>query len=256
MGRIQDRFPLMSFSRSRYTHGQRRGPKRLLGDRCIRGFFPLTGRGVIKGVSRAILTALMLTCGFLATTATAEWDQECVDWVLSHHCTPPAGSPWGRCCFNDGSCEEMESDPCNWDGGVPSPSLGCAGDQDGNGIDDACECDDFSTACCLPDGTCLQLLPETCEAMGGWPNGWCGSSCPSSCPNPACLAAEGDCAQTHDTPGCDQPNSCDCVCEGLPHCCEEASDVPATSHRGGIVGTVFLLIASTGFLLWRRQATG
>ena len=39
----------------------------------------------------------------------------------------------------------MDSAECLWTGGTPGAPLECAGDSDGNGIDDACECDDFST---------------------------------------------------------------------------------------------------------------
>jgi hypothetical protein len=221
---------------------------------CRARLFPLAWGWVMKTLSKIVLTGLVLACGAVAPTAMAEWDQACVDLVLSENCIPAIAGVWGGCCFPEGICEEMESDDCTWDGGVTNAPLECSGDSDANGIDDACECDDFSTACCLPDETCSQMLPEMCEATGGWSIGWCGSSCPSVCPHPACLATEGDCAEPHGTPGCDHPNLCGCVCGVLPHCCEETSDVPATSHRGMIAGAVLLLVASAAFLLWRRRA--
>ena len=172
----------------------------------------------MKGLFKLLLTGLVLTWGLLGTTAVAQWDQECADLVIAGACVPGIEGVPGRCCFPDGSCEEGQSDGCIFDGGVAFPDLECSGDQAANGIDDACECDDFTTACCLPDETCSQMLPETCESMGGWPNGWCGSSCPQSCPRPECLAAEGDCTEAQSTPGCNDPNLCSCICVLLPHC--------------------------------------
>ncbi len=66
------------------------------------------------------------------------------------------------CCLPDGSCDPaMSVEDCLSAGGAIVTE--CAGDNDGNGIDDACE----SAECCLSDGSCMELSLAECDAQGG-----------------------------------------------------------------------------------------
>ena len=192
-----------------------------------------------------------------STTATAVWDQECADRVSTCHVV--AGEyVSGNCCYADGSCLDTDINACPY-GGIFFIDEQCQGDSDSNGVDDACECPDLglATACCVPDGTCADLVPpETCELLGGLSQGWCGSSCEEygSCPPPVCFEATGECDEPHGTPGCNDPRCCGVICHNLPHCCEEdVPPIPATSNRGLIVAVVLLLSASAAVLLLRRR---
>lgn len=74
------------------------------------------------------------------------------------------------CCLFDGRCVMMDPGCCEIRGGHPSPTgqTSCLGDQNANGIDDACE---SPQGCCLPDGACLILTPFECAAQQGSPLG-------------------------------------------------------------------------------------
>lgn len=49
----------------------------------------------------------------------------------------------------------------------------------------ACCCDDEKPqACCLPDGTCIDVLPSECLAMGGAPQGEGTTCATTTCPSP------------------------------------------------------------------------
>lgn len=51
-------------------------------------------------------------------------------------CLPPSN---GRCCFDDGTCQQLTQDPCTASGGdFGGPGTACLGDNDGDGNDDAC----------------------------------------------------------------------------------------------------------------------
>ena len=56
-------------------------------------------------------------------------------------CTPgaPGGSTAEACCLPGGSCVDIEPLCCDDSGGFPSGAPACLTDQNGNGIDDACE---------------------------------------------------------------------------------------------------------------------
>ncbi|MCK4658999.1 MAG: hypothetical protein KAV82_05705 [Phycisphaerae bacterium] len=74
------------------------------------------------------------------------------------------------CCLQDGSGACMDVDPlcCDDVGGIPGYADHCLGDNNGNGIDDACE---ILEACCLPDGTCIDTNYGDCVAQNGDPQG-------------------------------------------------------------------------------------
>ena len=77
------------------------------------------------------------------------------------------------CCFDDGSCMDVDAACCEVLGGWPSP-FGepiCLGDGNGNGTDDACELVQEDQACCLPDGSCVDVTHNDCVDMGGDPQG-------------------------------------------------------------------------------------
>ena len=72
------------------------------------------------------------------------------------------------CCLPDGTCWNVDRLCCDELGGTPGFAPQCLGDQNGNGIDDACE----TEACCFaPDGHCLDLVWTDCIAQGGTPQG-------------------------------------------------------------------------------------
>ena len=136
----------------------------------------------------------------------------------------------GACCFRGGACFVLSVDECMAaDGSPQGPGTVCLGDNDGNGIDDACqppppyaccfengECIDLpagvaqcptgglliagpcgnTLACCLPDGTCLDTNEICCREAGGTPQGP-GTSCATfSCQLPqeySCCRPDGSC---------------------------------------------------------------
>ena len=79
------------------------------------------------------------------------------------------------CCLSDGACLAMPDGDCS---NVGTAVLFCAGDQDNDGRDDACEGEQVS--CCLGDGLlCLETTESDCAAEGGMPV-------------PACLGDQND----------------------------------------------------------------
>ena len=69
------------------------------------------------------------------------------------------------CCFEDGTCEQLDPAECEaLTGTFQGPFTSCAGD-DPNGIDDVCETD--VGACCLSDGSCVNVPLAECQQDGG-----------------------------------------------------------------------------------------
>ncbi|MCP4568292.1 MAG: hypothetical protein GY841_12005, partial [FCB group bacterium] len=68
-----------------------------------------------------------------------------VDGIALQYCNPSfeltiQESPVGGCCFDDGSCTEMTESACELaEGTYSGDGTICAGDNDGNGVDDLCE---------------------------------------------------------------------------------------------------------------------
>ncbi|HMB70585.1 MAG TPA: hypothetical protein VKU85_14815, partial [bacterium] len=57
---------------------------------------------------------------------------------------------------------------------------------------------DFGNACCLPDGTCTNVINDcACYELGGTPQGW-----PSGCTTAACCFADGSCMELLDYSDC------------------------------------------------------
>ena len=81
-------------------------------------------------------------------------------------------------------------------------------------------------ACCRPDDVCENLTLNQCNAVPplGGPRQWqigryCGVDW-QHCPLAACLAREGECVVTHDSPGCASADCCTDVCRLDPWCCQ------------------------------------
>ncbi len=96
-------------------------------------------------------------------------------------CDDLGGTPQGpgtvctaniACCLPNGQCADVDPLCCDDIGGSPSPTgaSACAGDLNGNGVDDACEVI-IVQACCLPNGTCTEVEYNRCVALGGDPQG-------------------------------------------------------------------------------------
>lgn len=130
--------------------------------------------------------------------------------------------PTGSCC-SDG---DLQSDPLCID---DSTVLDCIGHR---WMKDArCANDPFDPpcgygACCTPQDKCLDTLEEGCAAIGGrWnPAEVCATAGPK-CGLFACRNAEGECNQSHDSPGCNVPTCCNSVCAVDPTCCSAAWNV-------------------------------
>lgn len=82
------------------------------------------------------------------------------------------------CCdsFPPEGCQDTDPVCCEVSSGwLPGEAM-CLGDNNGTGVDDACETIE-PEACCFPDGSCLDgLLPDDCTHQGGTPQG-SGSVC-------------------------------------------------------------------------------
>ena len=97
------------------------------------------------------------------------------------HALPPPPPEWYvvDCdCLPDGACHVgfRPSDNLVWcEGGCPS-GYACELikiDTDGDDVIDVyrCKCETRAEACCLPDGTCVEVRPEDCAASTGVPQG-------------------------------------------------------------------------------------
>jgi hypothetical protein len=97
---------------------------------------------------------------------------ECYRTSLDLSFVIQGNEPSGACCFPDGSCAMLTQPACVTAGGIYAGNgSACAGDLDGNGVDDACEQITPKGACCMPDGTCLVRTPIDCANAGGTPMG-------------------------------------------------------------------------------------
>jgi hypothetical protein len=66
------------------------------------------------------------------------------------------------CCFEDGSCNDIEPEECLQQGGTPQ----------GQGTNcGTVSCPQPPEACCFEDGTCDDIEPEECMQQGGMPQG-------------------------------------------------------------------------------------
>lgn len=97
-------------------------------------------------------------------------------WEI-HGAQPPEA-----CCLSNGSCQMVPPATCMQMNGTPKgPGSVCLGDHNGNQIDDACESQPQTEACCLPGGGCVDLVPQQCLQQQGIPRGP-GTSCAAVAP--------------------------------------------------------------------------
>jgi hypothetical protein len=75
------------------------------------------------------------------------WDESCVEWMNQNECSWDNGHHSWPACLPDGSCQWFSDDYWTYlQGGQQLPAdnagdpLPCQGDQDGDGIDNACGC--------------------------------------------------------------------------------------------------------------------
>jgi hypothetical protein len=124
--------------------------------------------------------------------------------------------PTEACCLPNGGCVDTTAADCQQQGGQPQgPNTACLGDQNQNGVDDACEEEPTpeTVACCLPDGTCKNLKPYDCLSRGGTPHGP-GSQCSVL---GACCLPDGSCVMT-DLTCCREAGG---IFQGLATKCED-----------------------------------
>lgn len=101
----------------------------------------------------------------------------------------------GACCFEDGSCVEVDT-------AADCAALG--GLFQGKGTDCSGGCPSFAGACCFADGSCVLVDgPSDCEAQGGDFLG-VGTDCSVGCPvlEGACCFEDGTCVITDSASEC------------------------------------------------------
>ena len=87
---------------------------------------------------------------------------------LSFVITGGTGVVTGACCDPNGNCFVATSLDCGLQGGnYLGDGTACLGDNDGDGVDDACGASTVRGACCLPNGTCAVLTQSKCLSGGG-----------------------------------------------------------------------------------------
>ena len=104
-------------------------------------------------------TCCDLVCDMMPYCCEVEWSDNCAG-LAEANCEPRAA-----CCLRDGRCEELTLAECRELQGRPHPAGSlCAGDGDGNGIDDICEaedpCDD-----CGPGAHWVDECPNGADTM-------------------------------------------------------------------------------------------
>jgi hypothetical protein len=134
-------------------------------------------------------------------------DAACCDVVCT---TDPA------CCTNvwDSACVTVAENLCS---GCDNPSNGsCFESHIGFGCDDASCCE---VVCSTDPNCCDQTWDANCVAIAV-------NQCSGSCGHPTA----GDCNSTHPSPGCNDRECCQEVCEILPRCCEVLWDQSCVDH--------------------------
>lgn len=111
----------------------------------------------------------------------------------------------GACCLSDGVCEE-------------NVAPGCCESRGGTYLGAASECAPLE-ACCFPNGSCQDLDPRCCLAIGGSPDG------PGTCfPEQACCLPDGTCIMAEpfcctDAPLNGMPQGVGTTCNVTGACC-------------------------------------
>ncbi|MHC5112816.1 MAG: hypothetical protein ACYTGP_00135 [Planctomycetota bacterium] len=92
------------------------------------------------------------------------------------------------------------------------------------------------TACCLPDGSCVEYAAADCLAANGADQGP-GTTCANTaCEADPCAAGTGDCFQANGTPGCDDSACCGAVCAVDPFCCDVVWDEACAQQAQALCG--------------------
>lgn len=125
-------------------------------------------------------------------------------------------TPTGACC-NDiaGSCLD----------GVTQQQC------DGRWVEaELCAFNPFTPPCgaaaCCTGTTCQDIVPLTCEGLGGVsaPRRFCADIAGIGCPRSTCINAPGDCFVDHRPGiGCEDPYCCEAVCDQDSFCCNPAN---------------------------------
>jgi len=156
-----------------------------------------------------------------------------IDAAVNLAITCAGAVPIGACCDmaltdvnGEAVCREVPQMNCPW----PWPQWNWS--LQPQWIEGAmCDPDPFPlscglAACCRPDDVCENLTLTQCNAVPplDGPRQWqigryCGVD-GQRCPLAACLAREGECVLTHDSPGCANPDCCTEVCKLDPWCCQ------------------------------------
>ena len=79
----------------------------------------------------------------------------------------------------------------------------------------------FNGACCFDDGSCAEETEDDCGAQGGSYSGDTTECSSTQCPLLLC-PADGDCCESHGTPGCDDCNCQQAVCAINSSCCDDS----------------------------------
>ncbi len=158
------------------------------------------------------------------------------------------GDLTGACCWPDGTCTIETQVDCEDAAMINGTYMGdgsvCAGDADGDGVDDLCGNITLIGACCRPDGTCYVTSQGLCEAAGDTYKGdytAClgdsdGDLVDDICEDPpgACCLDDGTCvlataadclAQSGDYLGDGSVCLGDGDMNGIDDACEEATDL-------------------------------
>jgi hypothetical protein len=147
-------------------------------------------------------------------------DKECGSDGCGGSC---GGCPAGQVCNGQGLCQDAP-EQCGNDKCQQAIGENCQ-----TCPEDCGECDSCGNGWCQQWlGETCQSCPEDCGECETCGNGWCqpgqGESC-SNCPEDCgqCQGG-GDCCETHETPGCDDPDISGCVCGMDPFCCNNYWD--------------------------------
>ncbi len=137
------------------------------------------------------------------------------DWQPAAVCADdPCLAELQACCFPDGSCLELaDQDTCENRGGEWQATALCA--------DDPCPLPGIRV-CCLGDDSCELTTLGECSTMGGEYRGGVTTCVDNPCDadSPSC-PGQGSCFQPNSTPGCEDEDCCNLVCEISPSCCLE-----------------------------------
>ena len=194
------------------------------------------------------------------------WDAICVGGAqLDCDACPPCG---------DGLCDEAIFEGCHnceEDCGVCAGDCCEAGDEAGcdEPLVSGCVCAQDAYCCAVEwDGLCVEIATDACELYcASCGDGSCNievgedcATCPVDCGSPCptcgdgtcdpdfdedcgtcpldCGFCEGECCETHVSPGCEDPFATQCVCDADPYCCDLFWDQTCVEEASDLCGVV------------------